>query len=70
MFAENNTDNANVNEERVRCKMLNLIMMVVKVTTMSYFAKKDTFKSKKNLSLFAKILTFVCKQLNSCSRLF
>ena len=26
---------------------LDLIMMVVKVTTMSYFAKKDSFKSKK-----------------------
>ena len=30
--------------------MLNLIMMVVKVTTMSYFAKKDSFKSKKTIS--------------------
>ena len=51
-------------------RMSDLIMMVVKVTTMSYFAKKDSFKTRaKRLFFFTKILSFVCKQLNSCSRL-
>ena len=47
---------------------LDLIMIFVKVTTMSYFAKKTHSRAKRLFS-FTKILSFVCKQLNSCSRL-